>query len=236
MLIFNLKTTLILFIFILLSADSVCPQRTPDTNIPLSPDDCSWQSPSGTPTRAGSRKALKLRTVEDGKNYTKYNRGKPINIDEWFKFTCGLDALIPKEIPKDKPIEGAENIRVTLRGYLLGAKFMREGDHDLHVELAATSDWNTDHIVIEMSPGTEYCAARKALWNLIKKDGCLEDQCIMQKPVKVLVTGYVLIGNPQPGVTEYCQVISNRGLKKGEQQGRIRGLWRLQPILSLKKG
>ena len=214
---------------------SVNSQLAPETKTQISPDDCSWQPAGGAPSRPGSRKALKLRTADDGRNYKKYNGGKPIDIDEWFKFTCALDALVPKEIPKDKPIEGAETMRVTLRGYLLGAKFMRNGDHDIHVEIGAVKDWNTDHVVIEMSPGDEYCAARKALWKLIKKDGCQEDECIMQKPVKILVSGYVLIGNPQPDVTEYCQVISSRGLKKGEQQGHIRGLWRLQPVLSVKK-
>lgn len=218
---FNMTTIGALAILLLTIAAPVSAQ--------LAPDDCSW--PSGS----GSRKAVKLRTADEGKGYTNYNRGKPITIDQWFKFTCGLDALVPQEIPVDHPIEGAETIRVTLRGYLLGARFMRDGDHDIHVELGAVPDWNTDHVVVEMSAGAEYCAARKALWKLVRKDGCQEDQCLLQKPVEVLVTGYVLVGNPPKGVTDYCRAVVNRGLHKGEQESRVRGLWRLQPILSLKK-
>ena len=231
--IFNLKTIASLSIFLLTIASPIGAQRASDASAQLAPDDCSWESEGGS--RSGSRKALKLRTASEGKGYTKYNRGKPITIDQWFTFTCGLDGLVPKEIPADKPIEGAETVRVTLRGYLLAARFTRNGDHDINVELGAAPDWNTDHVVVEMSAGAEYCDARKALWKLIRKDGCQEDQCILQKPVEVLVTGYVLIGNPPQGVTDYCRAASGRGMRKGEQQGRVRGLWRLQPVLSFKK-
>ena len=234
MVIFNMKIVAALSIFLLMIVSPASTQRAPDTSAQrVAPDDCSWES--GGAARSGSRKAVKLRTADEGKGYTKQNRGKPISIDEWFKFTCGFDALVPKEIPADQPIKDAETIRVTLRGYVLGARFMRDGDHDIHVELGASPDWNTDHVVVEMSPGAQYCAARKALWKLVREDGCQEDQCILQKPVEVLVTGYVLIGNPPQGVTDYCHVVGNRGMRKGEQQGRVRGLWRLQPVLSVKK-
>lgn len=225
MVIFSMKIVGALAVFLLTIASPVSIQRAPD--------DCSWES-GGSGSRSGSRKAVKLRTAVEGKGYTNYNRGKPITIEEWFKFTCGLDALVPKEMPGDKPIEGAETVRVKLRGYLLGAKFMRDGDHDIHVELGASPEWNTDHVVIEMSAGAEYCAARKALWKLIRKDGCQEDQCVMQKPVEILVTGYVLAGNPQKGVTDYCHAV-RKGMSKGNQEGRVRGIWRLQPVLSVKK-
>jgi hypothetical protein len=193
------------------------------------PDDCSWQSESKL------RKAVKLRAAADGKGYTDYNQGRPISIDEWFKLTCGLDTLVPHEIPADRPIEGAETIRVTVRGYLLGARFERDDDHDIHVELAASSDWNTDHIVLEMSAGAEYCAARKALWKLVRRDGCRGDGCILRKPVEVVVTGYLLIGSPQKGVTDYCHASVGRGMRRGKQESRVRGLWRLQPVLSVRK-
>ncbi|MGB9178479.1 MAG: hypothetical protein WCB68_04460 [Pyrinomonadaceae bacterium] len=222
-----------LSVFLLIIASPVSAQRAPDVSAQLAPDDCSWQSGGGS--RSGSRKALKLRTADEGKGYTKYNRGKPITIDQWFEFTCGLDGFVPREIPVDQPIKDAETIRVTLRGYVLAARFMRDGDHDINVELGATPDWNTDHVVVEMSAGTQYCAARKALWKLVRKDGCQEDQCILRKPVEVLVTGYVLVGNPPQGVTDYCHLVAGRGMRKGEQAGRVRGLWRLQPVLSVKK-
>ena len=233
--IFDTKTIGALVILLL----AVAPAAFAQAQLP--PDDCSWQPVSDQPraVRPGagpSRKALKLRTADAGKGYTKYNRGKPITIEQWFGFTCGLDPLVPKEIPADRPIEGAETMRVTLRGYLLSARFMRDGDHDINVELGASPEWDTDHVVVEMSAGAEYCDARKAIWNLVRKDGCKEDQCILQKPVEVLVTGYVLIGNPQPGVTDYCRAATGRGMHKGgQQQGHVRGLWRLQPVLSAKK-
>jgi hypothetical protein len=232
---FGMRTIVALAMLLLTFASTVSAQ----TQLP--PDDCSWSSVSEQPrtVRPGSgpsRKALKLRTADAGKGYTKYNRGKPITIDQWFAFTCGLDALVPKELPVDKPIEGAETMRVTLRGYLLSARFMREGDHDIGVELGASPEWDADHMVIEMSAGPEYCNARKALWDLVRKDGCKEDQCILKKPVEILVTGYVLIGNPPQGVTDYCHAATGRGMHKGDQQqGHIRGLWRLQPVLSVKK-
>ena len=51
----------------------------------LSPDDCTLQF-------AGSaRKAVKLRTQNDGSSYTKVNGGKPIAVADWFKMTCSLD-------------------------------------------------------------------------------------------------------------------------------------------------
>jgi len=238
---FSMKRIVALAIALLAFASNVSSQKSSQVSAQLPPDDCSWQSGGEQPRtpRPGSgpsRKALKLRTKEAGKGYTKYNRGKPVNIEQWFKFTCGLDALVPKEIPADAPIEGAETVRVTLRGYLLSARFMREGDHDIGVELGASPEWNADHVVVEMSAGSEYCDARKALWDLVRKDGCKEDQCVMQKPVEIVVTGYVLVGNPQQGVTDYCHAATGRGMHKGEeQQGHVRGLWRLQPVLSVKK-
>jgi hypothetical protein len=210
---FGMRTIGALAILLLTFASTASAQ----TQLP--PDDCSWSSVSEQPrsvqpARGPSRKALKLRTADAGKSYTKYNHGKPITIDKWFTFTCGLDALVPKELPADKPIEGAETMRVTLRGYLLSARFMRDGDHDIGVELGA----------------------RKALWELVRKDGCKEDQCILKKPVEILVTGYVLIGNPPQGVTDYCHAATGRGMHKGDQQqGHVRGLWRLQPVLSVKR-
>jgi hypothetical protein len=193
------------------------------------PDDCSWQA------EGKSRMAVKLRTAEDGKAYTDYNQGRPITVDEWFNFTCGLDKLIPQQIPADHAIEGAETVRVTLEGYLLGARFERDKDHDIHVELGASSNWETDHVVLEMSAGDEYCAARQALWKIVRQAGCHGDECILRKPVKIVVTGYVLTGNPKPGVTDYCHAKMGSGIRKGTQESRVRGIWRLQPVLSVRK-
>jgi hypothetical protein len=194
------------------------------------PDDCSWQSGSK------SRKTVKSRSLSDGAKYTNFNRGRAISIDEWFKFTCGLDPTVPDRLPEDSPLVGSETTRVTLRGYLVAARFERDDDHDIHVELAATPDWNDDHVMLEMSAGPQYCRARRQLWNLLRRDRCKGDQCILRKPVEVLVTGYVLVGNPPQGSTakDFCNFKLARGMKKtADDASHTRGLWRLQPVFSI---
>ena len=170
------------------------------------PDDCSWEN------KSKARKSVKTRSAESGKNYLNYNDGKPITIAEWYKLTCSLDAKVPGQIPADSPIEGAETVRVTLRGFLLGAHFEREGDHDMQAEIAASTEWSSDHVLLELAPGKEYCAARHDLWQLMRKDGCKTDTCIMRKPVDVLVTGYLLLGGAL-GAKNYCNAPSARGMR-----------------------
>jgi hypothetical protein len=192
------------------------------------PDDCSWENKSKT------RKSVKTRSVESGKNYINYNNGKPITIPEWYKLTCSLDPKVPAQIPSDEPIAGAETVRVTLRGYLLGAHFEREGDHDMQAEIAAGPEWNSDHVLVELAPGAEYCEARHGLWQLVRKDGCKTDQCIIRKPVEVLVTGYMFLGGAQ-GSKNYCQASGARGMHKENQASKIRRAWRLQPVFAVRK-
>ncbi|MEO6654687.1 MAG: hypothetical protein ABIO36_01250, partial [Pyrinomonadaceae bacterium] len=233
--IMNLRiTTILIFITVLLTITAVAqPKAQATSNVLLAPGDCSWEA---TPSTTGrGRGPMKTRTAEDGKNYQAYNRGKAIDLAEWFKFTCGLNAFVTAQPAADKPIDGAENITVTLKGYVLAVKFMRGGDHDLHVELGATPDWNGDHVVVEMSPGKAYCKARDNLWKIAEKDGCKSDECILKKPVKVEVRGYLLIGGVPPDTTDYCHVISTRGLRDAAHESRVRGIWRLQPVLMLKK-
>jgi hypothetical protein len=192
------------------------------------PDDCSWEN------KSKARKFVKTRSAEVGKSYINYNDGKPITIAEWYKLTCSLDAKVPEQIPADAAIEGAETMRVTLHGYLLGAHFEREGDHDMQAEIAAGPEWNTDHVLLELAPGTEYCPARHSLWQLVRKDGCKTDQCILRKPVEVLVTGYLFVGGAQ-GTKNYCQAPSTRGMHKGSEGSMIRGAWRLQPVFAVRR-
>jgi hypothetical protein len=192
------------------------------------PDDCSWEN------KSKARKLVKTRSAESGESYINYNDGKPITVAEWYKLTCSLDAKVPEQIPADSPIKDAETIRVTLRGYLLGAHFERDGDHDMQAELAAGPEWNTDHVLLELAPGAEYCDARHGLWQLVRKDGCKTDECILRKPVEVLVTGYLLLGGSQ-GTKNYCQAPSTRGMHKGAEGSMLRGSWRLQPVFAVRK-
>src|ERR1700730_11781837 len=115
----------VIFVFVLLPfIAGICHAQRPD--------DCSWESTSK------SRKAVKLRTANDSASYTNFNSGQPVTLDRWFEMTCKLDALVPEKLPDDSPIAGAETVRVTVRGYLLAARFERDDDHDVHVELGAT--------------------------------------------------------------------------------------------------
>jgi len=123
---------------------------------------------------------------------------------------------------------------MNLRAFLT-ALFVCTSDHDLHVELGETPDWNGDHIVVEMSPGNDDCKARASLWRIAEKDGCADDECMLKKPVKVEVRGFMLTGTAPAGSTDYCHIISPRGLKDAAHQSRVRGVWRLQPVLKLKK-
>ena len=225
------------FIFISLLLFSVAAtaaqDQKPTPNVRLSPADCSWEAPVSSSGRG--RRAMKTRTPRDTRSYKAYNRGRAIDLTEWFRFTCSLNSLVPDQPADDKPIEGAEDVTVTLKGYVLAVKFMRGGDRDMHVELGETPDWNGDHIVVEMSPGKEYCKARAALWKIVEKDGCREDECILKKPVKVKVKGYMMSGGAPAGTTDYCHVLSPRGLKDASHESRVRGVWRLQPVFTLSK-
>lgn len=45
---------------------------------------------------------------------------------------------------------------------------------------------------------------------------------ILRKPVEVLVTGYLLIGNPHQGVTDYyCHASVSRGMRRAKQESRV---------------
>lgn len=193
------------------------------------PDDCSWENKSQT------RKAVKTRSVAAGAAYLNYKDGKPIDFDEWFALTCSLDAKVPKTIPADSAIEGAETIRVSLRGYVLGAHFERDSDHDTQLELGATPAWDADHVLVELPPGDEFCSAQKELWAILRADGCTTDECFMRKPVEVIVTGYVMLGGNATAAPDYCHFRSTRGMRLGDQPAKLFGAWRLQPAFSIRK-
>ena len=91
-------------------------------------------------------------------------------------------------------------------------------------------------MVLEMSAGSDYCKAREALWRLVRRDGCKGDQCFLRKPVEIDVSGFVLIGTPAKGAPrDYCNAKVSRGMQKGKEESQVRGLWRMQPVLSVKE-
>jgi len=202
-------------------------------------DDCSWEF-AGKP-----RRAVKLRTAADGANYTNHNGGKPTSVSEWFAYTCTLDPKLPDDIPADQAMSGIETVRVTLYGYLVAARFERDEDHDIHAEIAASPTWNSPHVIVEVPPGRNYCDPRRALWALVKEDmraaGSPEvDLWILRRPVKVEVTGYVFLDLSSrkeklaKGSRDFCHFNANRGVKKPGETSRVRGLWEVHPVLSIK--
>jgi hypothetical protein len=57
-----------------------------------------------------------------------------------------------------------------VRGFLVAAKFERNQDHDIHVQMAASPEWEQDQLIIEIPAGGKYCPVRKALWALVRAD------------------------------------------------------------------
>ena len=219
------------FVILFASVPAIAQGPILTPNVSRSPYDCAETPP---PTNPRSRRLMKVRGPELAKTYTAYNKGKAIDLAEWFRYTCGLNKFVAADL-EDKPIEGAENVTVNLTGYIVAVKFNRTGDGDMHIELAASPGWNGDHVVIEMSPGKDFCKARGKLWKMVEKDGCSGDECILRKPVKVEVKGYLLLGSIPQGTTDYCNAISARGIKDAAHEPRSRGIWRLQPVISLKQ-
>lgn len=200
------------------------------------PDDCSLKF------RGKDRKAVKTRTVAAGKNYTLHNGGDPITVAEWYDLVCPFEAKIKKgKFLQSKANKGFEDIKVTVRGFLLGAKYEgdADGDSDIHAEIGGAEDWDTDHIVVELSPSKEYCDARQTLWGLIDADrkaahGKKGQRWIMKKPVEVEVTGYVFLDTFH-GDHDYCEANGGRGLRLNKQTGsKVRGLWEIHPVTGVK--
>ncbi|MBI3891241.1 MAG: hypothetical protein HY303_06895 [Candidatus Wallbacteria bacterium] len=197
-------------------------------------DDCSW-------TFAGSaRMAVKLRTQSDGTNYARFNDGAPIDVSQWFQLVCPFQSRVPSQVPRASAIQGLETIVVTLHGFLMAAGF--EADHDIHCEIAASPQWNQDHVVVEVPPGPDYCDARKTMWGLVKADmgaanaDTTGTKWVMHHPAEVLVTGYVFLDSPHASAgTEYCKENGGRGMQNPPgAASQVRGLWELHPVLSAK--
>ena len=183
------------------------------------------------------RKAVKNRKAADGANYANHNNGNAITVAKWFGLVCGFDPnLKGKNITTStKVINGIETTRVTLEGFLLGAKFERNvhagdgKDNDFHIEISDSKRWKSKHVIVEVPPGPEYCDARKQIFDIVRADGCGGDRCILKTPVKVRVTGFVFLDGAH-GKT--CKI--NRGMVVSGVSG-AEGAWEIHPVLKVER-
>jgi hypothetical protein len=190
------------------------------------PDDCDLRY------RGDGRKAVKLRTAQEGSGYTKVNGDRPIGVQEWYSLTCSLDAKVPDRVPAAEPIQGVETQIVTLQGYLVAVKF--DPDRDIHAEIGALPKWERPLVVVEVPPGKDYCAARKALWSAVEKElpsNGADTFHVMVNPPKVRVTGYVFLDAAPGKTTPYsCRTGASRGIKAKGKRSQVQGLWEVHPV------
>src|SRR5438128_1172558 len=74
---------------------------------------------------AGSYRAT-IKKRQAALAYQKYNNGKPITLNDWFKLTEQLGKQLGTSgsgFPQTQIIKNVEDIQVTLKAYLLGARF-----------------------------------------------------------------------------------------------------------------
>lgn len=190
-------------------------------------------------TFAGSsRKAVKLRTVEDGKHYSAINGGQPISVAEWLTMACStFDSEAVRKPIKDSPINGVETQTVTIEGFLMAARFENDEDHDIHAEIADEPVWSSEnhHVIVEVPPGEAYCAARRQLWDLVAdslKHG--KNYAVLNYGPKIAVTGYVFLDTAHGG-SHFCTNSGGRGIKDSGGHSDVQGLWEVLPVLEVRQ-
>src|ERR1051325_8045448 len=207
----------------------------------MAPDDCKWKA------NAIDRKKVKNR-APDPNRYPKFNGGNPISVEKFYKHVCLLDEPARTDVPNNKPIEGLETETITVKGFLLAAKFERGEDHDIHAQIGDSADWDTDQLIVEISAGRGFCEIRKTLCDLMRKDRlirprpdrsltCGTDTCKFAEPPEVIVTGYLFLDAHhirKTSISEgYCNDNGGRGLAK-DGVDNVRGLWELHPVIDFK--
>jgi len=215
----------------LLSAIVLAAMLAATTQAQAFSNDCSLSF------KGSYRKAVKNRKAADGATYTNHNNGDAITVAEWFDLVCGFDPQLKgKNITTStKVINGVETVKVSLEGFLLGAKFERQvhtgdsKDNDFHIEISDSNKWKSKHVIVEVPPGPEYCDARKEIFDIVKADGCGADSCILKTPVKIRVTGFVFLDGAH-GKT--CKI--KRGLMVGGVTG-TEGAWEIHPLLKVER-
>jgi hypothetical protein len=180
---------------------------------------------------------VKLRTIAEGAGYEIVNNGNPISVAMWYTLVCRLDKEVIDEVPETRAIRDVETKKVTIEAYLLAAKFKADEDHDIHAEISDSPEWNSDHIIIEVPPGEEYCKPRKALWSIVTNDNALlnGNEKILEKPVKIRATGYIFL-DAKLGFGDRCNTNGGRGLKYGKHaKSNVIGLYELHPVIELSR-
>jgi hypothetical protein len=211
------------------------------------PDDCTL------PFAGSYRAAIKQRQA--GLPYQKYNHGKPIDLNQWFKLTEQLGRQLGtrgSSIPKNQVIKNVEDMQVTLKAYLLAVRFeknMKPGDgkdNEFHIEVGATPQWEGAHAVVEVTTGNPSCSARKTAWRLAtadlaaeapKKTGRLTTLRIFANPPLVLITGYVFVdGTHAHGAmtpTKWAHDSGGRGIHFKGMDSQVNGLFEVHPVTAL---
>lgn len=150
-------------------------------------------------------------------------------------------------IPKDQAIKNIEDIKVTVRCYLLAVRFEKNTkphdgkDNEFHLEIGATPNWKGAHAVVEVSTGQVSCNARKTAWNLALRDSISDKKPttlrIFGNPSEVLVTGYTFIdgAHGHKGMTakEWAESSGGRGIRFSKVPSQVKGLFEIHPITSL---
>jgi hypothetical protein len=199
------------------------------------PDNCKWKSTAVDRAKVKNR-ALKL------DRYPKHNNGESITISEFYDLVCSFNAPAKKDIVTKLPIPDLEEKTLTVRGFLVAAKFERGQDHDIHAQVAASKEWDQDQLIIEVPAGGKYCPVRKALWSLVRKDRETSgshskgDTIKFDDPPKVTVTGYLFLDahhiTKKTTPAKYCIDNGRRGLQKNKKSS-VRGLWELHPTIAI---
>jgi hypothetical protein len=148
---------------------------------------------------------------------------------------CSFDPKLKGKKITTNVIKGIETVKVTLEGFLLGAKFERNvhtgdgKDNDFHIEISDSKKWQSKHVIVEAPPGPEYCDARKQIFDIVRADGCGGDKCILKTPVKIRVNGFVFLDGAHD---KTCKI--KRGMVVGGVSG-AEGAWEIHPVLKVER-
>lgn len=191
-----------------------------------------------------ARRQVKLRTSADGSGYQRLNGGSPVTVAQWLTHTCSLDPRLPARVPAAEAMEGLETTEVTLEGFLVGVRFERHTrpgdgkDNDFHVEIAPSGEWQSEHVVVEVPPGEEYCEARQFVSRAVADDGAGEggggERHVFSRPVRVRVRGYVFLDSAHTAARP-CEGNGGRGIRFGGLDSQVRGIWEIHPVLSIER-